>query len=104
MRPLRVAIGVTLGNYSEVRHTFLQSLPIFVVVFVKKALDRDLSENWAVTAEAVQTILRREKFDRPYEALKAATRGENRRQRKEKQIVFLFSCWGKVNRSLCFTQ
>lgn len=35
----------------------------------------DLEANWAVVAEAVQTILRREKFPKPYEALKELTRG-----------------------------
>lgn len=34
----------------------------------------DLENNWAVTAEAIQTILRREGFPKPYEALKALTR------------------------------
>jgi adenylosuccinate lyase len=38
------------------------------------ALERDLSANWAVVAEAIQTILRREGFPQPYEALKALTR------------------------------
>jgi adenylosuccinate lyase len=35
----------------------------------------DLDNNWAVVAEAVQTILRREKYPNPYEALKELTRG-----------------------------
>ena len=35
----------------------------------------DLENNWAVVAEAVQTILRRENFPNPYEALKTLTRG-----------------------------
>ena len=34
----------------------------------------DLENNWAVTAEAIQTILRREGYPKPYEALKALTR------------------------------
>lgn len=38
------------------------------------ALEKDLSENWAVVAEAIQTILRREGYPKPYEALKALTR------------------------------
>jgi adenylosuccinate lyase len=38
------------------------------------AIDRDLIENWAVVAEAIQTILRREGFPKPYEALKGLTR------------------------------
>jgi adenylosuccinate lyase len=38
------------------------------------AIDQDLTDNWAVVAEAVQTILRREGFPNPYEALKGLTR------------------------------
>lgn len=36
----------------------------------------DLEQNWAVVAEAIQTILRREKYPQPYEALKELTRGK----------------------------
>ena len=35
---------------------------------------QDLEDNWAVVAEAIQTILRREQFPNPYEALKGLTR------------------------------
>lgn len=38
------------------------------------AIAQDLEENWAVVAEAIQTILRREAYPNPYEALKALTR------------------------------
>ncbi len=38
------------------------------------AIDTDLENNWAVVAEAIQTILRREKFADPYETLKELTR------------------------------
>ena len=40
----------------------------------KPAIDRDLENNWAVVAEAIQTILRREGFANPYEVLKDLTR------------------------------
>ena len=40
----------------------------------KQAFDSDLENNWAVVAEAIQTILRREAYPNPYEALKALTR------------------------------
>src|SRR5690606_15053849 len=40
----------------------------------RAAIDADLEENWAVVAEAIQTILRREAFPKPYEALKDLTR------------------------------
>ena len=44
------------------------------VLLNREALDRDLEENWAVVAEGIQTILRREGYPKPYEALKALTR------------------------------
>ena len=40
----------------------------------KAAIDYDLEENWAVVAEAIQTILRKEGYPNPYEALKELTR------------------------------
>lgn len=40
----------------------------------EKALSNDLENNWAVVAEGIQTILRREGYPKPYEALKALTR------------------------------
>ncbi|WP_299453858.1 adenylosuccinate lyase [uncultured Microscilla sp.] len=40
----------------------------------KTAIDQDLEANWAVVAEAIQTILRREGYPKPYEALKMLTR------------------------------
>lgn len=38
------------------------------------AIDADLEDNWAVVAEAIQTVLRKEGYANPYEALKALTR------------------------------
>lgn len=40
----------------------------------KAAIDTDLEENWAVVAEAIQTVLRKEGYPNPYEALKGLTR------------------------------
>lgn len=40
-------------------------------------LKADLENNWAVVAEAIQTVLRRENYPQPYEALKELTRGKN---------------------------
>jgi adenylosuccinate lyase len=42
----------------------------------------DLDTNWAVVAEAIQTILRREKYPNPYEALKELTRGKQKIDQK----------------------
>lgn len=44
------------------------------VLLNEDALAQDLERNWAVVAEALQTILRREGYPKPYEALKALTR------------------------------
>lgn len=43
-----------------------------------EVISRDLDNNWAVVAEAIQTILRREGFPKPYEALKELTRTNSR--------------------------
>ena len=40
----------------------------------EKQFEKDLEANWAVVAEAIQTVLRREGYPQPYEALKALTR------------------------------
>lgn len=65
-------IGVPLA------HSFiaLQSLEkgIGKLELNKAAIDADLDDNWAVVAEAIQTILRREGYPNPYEALKDLTR------------------------------
>lgn len=45
-------------------------------------IHEDLENNWAVVAEAIQTILRREKFPNPYEALKDLTRGNKKIDKK----------------------
>lgn len=44
------------------------------LVLNEAAIERDLNNNWMVVAEAIQTILRREGFDKPYEMLKDLTR------------------------------
>jgi adenylosuccinate lyase len=43
---------------------------------------QDLDNNWAVVAEAIQTILRKENYPNPYEALKELTRGKNQINQK----------------------
>lgn len=46
------------------------------LVLNEKKIQDDLEANWAVVAEAIQTILRRENYPNPYEALKELTRGK----------------------------
>ncbi|HEX4851160.1 MAG TPA: lyase family protein, partial [Puia sp.] len=47
------------------------------LVLNEKQMTQDLENNWAVVAEAIQTILRREDYPQPYEALKELTRGNS---------------------------
>ena len=44
------------------------------LILNQPALEKDLEDNWAVVAEGIQTILRREAYPNPYETLKALTR------------------------------
>ena len=53
-------------------------------------LHEDLDQNWAVVAEAIQTVLRREGFEKPYEALKGLTR-KNEQVTKESVHAFIDS-------------
>lgn len=46
------------------------------LVLNESRIKADLEQNWAVVAEAIQTILRRENYPNPYEALKELTRGK----------------------------
>lgn len=56
-----ISIGATLKGLNK-------------LLLNQKAFDKDLEDNWAVAAEAIQTILRREAYPNPYEALKGLTR------------------------------
>ncbi len=56
----------------------------------KEAIDKDLEANWTVVAEAIQTILRREGYPEPYEALKELTR-TGRKINREALVRFIES-------------
>ncbi|MFY9310479.1 MAG: adenylosuccinate lyase [Bacteroidia bacterium] len=58
------------------------------LILNKEALENDLEENWAVVAEALQTVLRREGYPKPYEALKELTR-TNTHVTKESIAAFI---------------
>ncbi|MEP6952187.1 MAG: adenylosuccinate lyase [Ginsengibacter sp.] len=64
-----------------VAHTALAFLSmgkgIHKLILNKQKIDEDLENNWAVVAEAIQTILRRENYPKPYEALKELTRANS---------------------------
>lgn len=65
-------IGVPLGHMLIALHSTLKGLR--KLLLNRDAIDHDLDRQWAVCAEAIQTILRREGYPKPYEALKALTR------------------------------
>ena len=65
-------IGVPLGHSVIAIQSTLKGLR--KLILNQEALQRDLDNTWAVVAEAIQTILRREAYPHPYEALKALTR------------------------------
>lgn len=67
------------------------------LVLNKEKLVQDLDNNWAVVAEAIQTILRRENYPKPYEALKELTRG---RTGIDKQSIHEFIDGLKVSATL----
>lgn len=79
-------IGVPLA------HTYIaiQSLlkGISKIELNKSAIERDLNDNWAVVAEAIQTILRKKGYPNPYEALKALTR-KNEKITQESIAAFI---------------
>jgi adenylosuccinate lyase len=52
------------------------------LVLNNEKIDVDLEANWAVVAEAIQTVLRREAYPNPYEALKELTRGKGKIDQK----------------------
>jgi adenylosuccinate lyase len=74
-------IGVPLS------HSYLSLLSIkkglSKLILNEPKLKEDLDNNWAVVAEGIQTILRREGFPKPYEALKEFTRGKSNLSQKD---------------------
>ncbi|CAN5423776.1 adenylosuccinate lyase [soil metagenome] len=67
------------------------------LVLNEAKLKADLDNNWAVVAEAIQTVLRRENYPQPYEALKELTRGKNA---IDKQAIHQFITTLKISSSL----
>ena len=65
-------IGVPLGHGMIAMQSTLKGLR--KLILNEEKLAADLDNTWAVVAEAIQTILRREAYPHPYEALKALTR------------------------------
>jgi adenylosuccinate lyase len=79
-------IGVPIGHTVVALKSLMKGLDKIVVN--EEKIKIELDENWAVVAEAIQTILRREGFPKPYEALKDLTR-HNEKITKEKLHKFI---------------
>ena len=68
-------VGVPMGHMVIAIQSSLKGLRKLLIN--EAAIQRDLDNCWAVCAEGIQTILRREGYPHPYEALKALTRTNN---------------------------
>lgn len=73
-------IGVPVAHTMIALRSIEKGLDKLIVNDAK--LFEDLDNNWAVVSEAIQTILRRENYPNPYEALKELTRGNNKIDKK----------------------
>ena len=65
-------VGVPMGHIVIAIQSTLKGLR--KLILNKDAINRDLDNTWSVVAEAIQTILRREGYEKPYETLKNLTR------------------------------
>ena len=69
-------IGVPLSHTLVSFQSLLKGLG--KIEINEEAIHGDLEEHWAVVAEGIQTVLRREGYPQPYEALKSLTRGQEK--------------------------
>ncbi|HUM46239.1 MAG TPA: adenylosuccinate lyase [Chitinophagales bacterium] len=81
-------IGVPIAHTAIALHSLLKGLG--KLILNEEALNRDLENNWAVVAEAVQTVLRRENYPDPYSKLKELTR-KNEKITQENIYAFIDS-------------
>ena len=79
-------VGVPIAHTVISFRSILKGLDKLIIN--EEAIDRDLEANWAVVAEGIQTILRRENYPEPYEALKSLTR-TNRTITHEDLVSFI---------------
>jgi adenylosuccinate lyase len=70
------------------------------LVLNEVAIKNDLEKSWAVVAEAIQTILRRENYPNPYEALKELTRGKEISKASVHQFITKLKVSGAVKKEL----
>ena len=79
-------VGVPVGHSVIAIQSTLKGLR--KLILNEEKLKKDLDDTWAVVAEAIQTILRREAYPHPYEALKALTR-TNKKMTEETIHAFI---------------
>ena len=80
-------VGVPFGHTVIAVESTLKGLR--KLILNEQKLESDLEDNWAVVAEAIQTILRREAYPNPYEALKQLTRTN---EKMTQQTIHDFVC------------
>jgi adenylosuccinate lyase len=69
-------VGVPMGHIKISINSIRKGIDKLVVN--KEKINQDLNDNWAVVTEGLQTILRREGYPKPYEALKELSRGKGK--------------------------
>lgn len=94
LRNLGVAIGHSLLGYKSA----LQGIGKLAIN--PAALEQDLEANWAVLAEALQTVMRRYGIEQPYEQLKALTRGKEVNQATIQEFVQTLALPAEVKKQL----
>ena len=80
-------IGVTMAHTIIAFRSLIKGMNKLIVNY--PALDADLTHNWMVVSEGIQTVLRREGFPKPYEALKELTRTSEEEIDKNKLNAFI---------------
>ena len=92
-------VGVPLAHMLIAMTSLLRGLAKLIIN--PEAIGQDLRDNWAVVAEAIQTVLRREGYPEPYEALKALTRTQSRIGQKDlADFIDGLDVSGKVKKEL----
>lgn len=91
LRNIGVPVGHTILAFRSIEKGLNK------LVLNEQKINDDLENNWAVVAEAIQTILRRENYPNPYEALKDLTRGNHQLDRT---VIHTFIDTLKVNASV----
>ncbi len=92
-------LGVPVGHTVIALNSLLKGMN--KLELNQEAIDHHLEENWAVVAEGIQTVLRREGFPKPYEALKELTRkNEKITEKRIKEFIDTLDVGEKVKYEL----